>query len=146
MNQHVDDLVIKRTFKCSKRTLFDAWSQPAIMRNWLFGRREPFCEPTVTNSFTVGGAYSLTMHMENADIHIYGTYTEISRYNRIAFTWTSPSASGTQVTLDFKELSANRTELTLTHNLFVSEDIRSQHEGGWNVCLDHFENRILAAA
>lgn len=145
MTKPVNDLVIKRTFKCSKRQLFEAWSTPSIMSNWLFARREPFCKSTVTNSFSVGGDYTLIMHMEGADIHISGTYTEIIRYNRIAFTWTSPVATDSQVVLDFSEVSPNRTDFTLTHNLFVSEDVRASHNGGWEVCLDHLQERVLAA-
>ncbi len=145
MTATIDDLVIKRRFKCSKRQLFDAWSKPAIMSNWLFGRRENFCQSTITNSFTVGGDYRVTMHMKDNDVHIHGTYTEINRYNRIAFTWTSSVAANSQVTLDFVELSANRSELTLTHNLFTSEAARSSHDGGWNVCLDHLRDRVIAA-
>lgn len=145
MTRPVSDLVIKRTFKCTKRQLFDAWSTPSVMSNWLFARRQPFCKSTVTNSFSVGGSYSLTMHMEGADIHIFGTYSEINRYNRIGFTWTSPVATDSQVVLDFSEISANRTELTLTHNLFLSEDIRASHNGGWEVCLGHLQERVLAA-
>ncbi|NQV98398.1 MAG: SRPBCC domain-containing protein [Rhodospirillales bacterium] len=145
MSKTVDDLVIKRQFKCTKRMLFDAWSQPAVMSNWLYGGRDGFRKSTVTNSFAVGGAYSLTMHMPNSDVHIFGTYTEINRYNRIAFTWTSPVAIDSLVVLDFNEISPNRTELTLTHNLFTSEQARTSHGAGWPVCLDYLQERILAA-
>ena len=64
----------------------------------------------------------------------------------IAFTWTSPMVNNSQVALDFKELSANRTELTLTHNLFPSAEIRAQHNAGWDACLDNLDRRVLAAA
>ncbi len=145
MPKTVDDLVIKRQFKCSKRVLFDAWSKPSVMSNWLFARRDNFRESTITNSFTVGGDYSVIMHLTDNDVHIFGTYTEITRYNRIAFTWTSPAATESQVTLDFNELSPNRTELTLTHNLFSTEEARSAHEGGWGACLDYLQERVIAA-
>lgn len=145
MTNTVDDLVIKRQFKCSKRQLFDAWSKPSLMSNWLFGRRNDFCKSTVTNSFAVGSDYSVTMHMTDNDVHIYGTYTEINRYNRIAFSWTSSVATNSQVALDFVELSPNRSELTLTHNLFATQEQRAAHDGGWNVCLDHLQDRVLAA-
>ena len=145
MAKQVSDLVIKRIFKCSKRTLFDAWSTPSIMANWLYAKREPFCKSTITSSFSVGGDYSVTMHMEGTDVHIFGTYTEINRYNRIAFTWTSPVAKESQVVLDFSDLSANRTEFTLTHNLFPSDEVRASHNAGWDVCLDHLQERVLAA-
>ena len=140
-----DDVVIKRTFNCPKRTLFEAWSQPAIMGKWLFARREDFCESTVTNSFTVGGKYSIIMHMPSSDVRLYGEYTAINRYSQIAFTWSSPVISNSRVDLAFRELSANRTEFTLTHALFPSEESRAQHGEGWLACLDNLENRVLSA-
>lgn len=139
-----DDLVIKRMFNCSKRTLFEAWSQPSIMAKWLFARREDFCEATVTNSFTVGGKYSIIMHMPSNDVRLFGEYTAITRYSQIAFTWSSPVISNSRVDLAFQELSPNRTRFTLTHSLFPSEEIRAQHGEGWSTCLDNLETRVLS--
>ncbi len=139
-----DDLVIKRTFNCPKRTLFDAWSQPAIMSKWLFAQREDFCESTVTSSFTVGGKFSITMHLPAGDVQLFGEYTAIVRYSQIAFTWSSPVISDSRVDLAFKERSANRTDFTLTHTLFPSDEIRAQHGEGWLACLDNLENRVLS--
>lgn len=144
MAANIDDLVVKRIFNCSKRTLFDAWSQPALMSKWLFARRENFQESTVTNSFSVGGGYAIIMHMPNADVKLYGEYTEITRYSLIAFTWSSPAISNSNVILEFKELSPNRTAFTLTHSLFPSEDVRAEHGTGWAACLDNLELRYLS--
>jgi uncharacterized protein YndB with AHSA1/START domain len=140
----IDDLVVRRVFNCPKRTLFDAWSQPSVMSKWLFARREDFCESTVTNSFSVGGSYSIIMHMPNSDVKLFGEYTDINRYSLIAFTWSSPAISNSNVRLEFKELSPNRTEFTLTHSLFPSEEVRAEHGAGWNACLDNLEERVLS--
>jgi len=145
MGVETDSLVIRRVFCCPKRTLFDAWSQPSIMSKWLFARREGFCESTVSNSFTVGGSYSIVMHMPSGDVRLFGEYTEINRYYQIAFTWSSPVIVNSHVTLDFKKLSVNRTEITLTHSLFPSEEVRAQHGEGWVACLDNLESRVLSA-
>jgi uncharacterized protein YndB with AHSA1/START domain len=146
MNGTVSDLVIKRTFNCGKRTLFEAWSTPSIMARWLYARQEDFRDSTVRNSFTVGGAYSIVMHLDGDDVHIHGDYSEIERYQRIAFTWSSPAIHGSVVTLDFRELSPNRTELTLCHSLFPSAQSRAAHDGGWHACLDHLITNVLGAA
>jgi len=140
----MDDLIIRRIFNCSKRFLFDAWSQPAIMSKWLFARRFEFTESTVVNSFTVGGKYAITMHMPSADVKLFGSYIEINRYSRISFSWSSPTVSNSRVTLDFKGLSINRTELTLTHTLLPTQELRQQHQEGWQACFDNLEDRIIA--
>jgi uncharacterized protein YndB with AHSA1/START domain len=138
-----DDIVIRRVFNCPKRALFDASSKPSVMAKWLFARREDFCKSTVSNSFTVGGSYSIIMHMPTSDVHLFGEYTEINRYTRIAFTWSSPVISNSRVVLEFRELSVRRCELTLTHSLFPSEEIRAQHGEGWNACLDNLQSRVV---
>lgn len=135
-----DDLVeIKRIFPCSKRTLFDAWSKPSVMAQWFFAGQERLKDSTVSNSFTVGGRYDLTMHMPGSDVSMHGTYTHINRYSEISFTWNSHIANESLVELIFRELSPNRTEMTLSHTLFPSRESRDQHEYGWGKCVDSLE-------
>lgn len=135
----MDPIVIKRTLPCNKRQLFDAWSKPSLMMKWFFTVHETDTPCTVNNSFTVGGSFEVIMHLESSDYRHYGDYRAIDRYYRIAFTWNSHLIRDSLVELDFRELSPNRTELTLTHTQFPDEEIRSKHEWGWGGCLDHLE-------
>ncbi len=140
-----EPVVIKRVFPCSKRRLFDAWSQPDLMAQWFYAGTEKRKNSTVKNSFTVGGTYELTMHgPENVDHVMFGTYKQIVRYTHISFSWTSPMATDSLVELEFRELSANRCEMTLTHSCFPSEDSRNAHNGGWTACLENLESFIQA--
>ena len=131
----MDPIVIKRVLPCSKRQLFDAWSQPALMMKWFFTVKDT--SSTVKNSFTVGGEFEVIMHMDSVNYRHYGHYHAIERYYHIAFTWNSHLIRDSLVELDFKELSPNRTELTLTHQQFPTEDVRSKHAWGWGGCLDN---------
>ena len=135
---------IKRTFNCSKRALFDAWSNPKLMARWFFAGQDRLRESTVVNSFTVGGKYELTMHLPSGEPHMHGTYRHINRYGAISFTWNSPIANESLVELTFKELSPNRTELTLKHSLFPSEASRDQHANGWAGCIESLEIYLAA--
>ena len=78
--------------------------------------------------------------------YIFVTYMEINRYSRISFTWASPVANNLQMILDFREISQNRTELTLSHTLFLSEEVRTANNTGWEVCFDYLETRIISPA
>ena len=131
----MEPLVIKRVLPCGKRQLFDAWSQASVMSQWFFAQQNCKLPSTVNNSFTVGGDYEVIMHMETGDHRHYGTYRVISRYSHIAFTWNSHIVKDSLVELDFRELSTNRTEMTLTHTLFPDDDVRSMHAAGWEGCL-----------
>lgn len=138
----MDPVVIKRVFPCDKRRLFEAWSKPSVMADWFFSSQEPRQKSTVSNTFTVGGRYELTMHLQAGDFTMRGEYREIIRYNRIAFTWSSHIVDNTLVELEFKELSPNRTEMTLTHSQFPNTDVRGLHVEGWGRCLFNLEQYI----
>ncbi|MDV7339740.1 SRPBCC domain-containing protein [Terasakiella sp. A23] len=139
----MDPVVIKRTFACTKRQLFDAWSKPELMAQWFYAGATLHTQSTVTSSFVVGGAYELIMHDLDQDHVMSGTYKTIIRYSHISFTWTSMMATDSLVALEFKELSPNRTEMTLTHSDFPSEESRNAHNEGWGRCLASLEKFLL---
>ncbi|MEQ8205051.1 MAG: SRPBCC domain-containing protein [Woeseia sp.] len=139
-----DPLVIKRVLPCTKRQLFDAWSKPSVMARWFSAAQQPVAPSTVINSFTVGGEYEVIMHTPGGDRRHYGVYRAIQRYNHIAFTWNSHIVQDSFVELDFRELSVNRTELTLTHTQFPNDDVRSSHMKGWGGCLANLEKFMAA--
>ena len=130
------ELEIRRTFKCSKRKLFDAWSSPGLMSRWFFADSNRCQDSDVEVDFRVNGSYSLVMYFADGDSsRMHGTYTDIVRYNFIAFTWNSNHSNNTRVELSFRELSPNRTELRLLHQLLPDEDSRALHNNGWEACL-----------
>ena len=142
----VDDLVIKRVFNCSKRSLFDAWSQAALMAQWFFAAPSKVKDSTVTSHFRIGGEWSVTMYFDDgSQANLHGSYKTINRYTEIAFSWNSPIASNGTVKLFLKELSVNRTELTLVHSDFISEENRQMHNQGWDACLANLEKFIKAS-
>jgi len=134
-----NSIVVKRVFNLSKRELFDAWSKPAIMSRWFFASTEQTPHCSVENNFVTQGSYKLTMHFEQNDVVIHGKYLEINRFNLISFSWNNPLVSNSQVTLRFKDLSPNRTELTLTHILLPDQSACDAHFDGWNKCFDNLE-------
>ena len=140
----MEPVVIKRVFPCSKRHLFDAWSKPAVVAKWFFSSQEPRQPSDFSNSFTVGGRYELVMHLQTGDYRMYGEYRIINRYNNITFTWNSHVVENTLVTLDFRELSPNRTEMTLSHTQFTDADVRLRHVEGWGRCLENLEGYFAA--
>lgn len=132
----MEPVVIKRVYPCSKRRLFDVWSQPSLMAQWFFSSQQPRQQSTVNNSFTIGGHYELIMHLQTGDYRMHGEYRAINRYNHIAFTWSSHIIDDSLVALDFRELSPNRTEMTLTQTQFPDEATRNSHVEGWARCIE----------
>lgn len=134
------DIVIKRIFNCSKRALFDAWSQSELIARWFFAAPEKVKNSSVECQFHVGGQWSVTMYFEDgSESTLHGVYQSINRYSEIAFSWFSPIATDGRVRLFFKELSPNRAELKLVHSNFSSEESRQMHQHGWDACLANLE-------
>ena len=129
-------VVLKKKFRLSKQQLFEAWSNPQVMRRWLFAAqlRDNCC--SVNNNFVTNGEYKIVMHFdESGDVELFGKYVEIDRYSKIVFTWSNNILSNSLVTLSFKKLSENSSELTLEHSLFPDKTTRDEHVKGWQQCL-----------
>jgi uncharacterized protein YndB with AHSA1/START domain len=63
-----------------------------------------------------------------------GEYLEIVPPERLVFTWNSHLVKDSRVTIELRDLG-DSTELTLTHDLLETEDLRVKHNGGWEGCL-----------
>lgn len=138
------ELCVKRKFNLPKRQLFDAWSRPEIMRKWFYASdlHENCC--SVENQFTTNGYYKITMHFQNDETVIQGKYLEINRYNSIVFTWSNSIVKDSKVSLQFRSLSPNTTELTLTHSQLPTHEVVQLHNQGWTKCLENLN--IIANA
>lgn len=125
-------LVLQHSYDCSIETLFDAWLDPATVREFMapgsykVDRLEWDARP--------GGAFLVEMRGEGEAIPHSGRFVEIRRPQRIVFTWSSIHAGkDTQVTLDFARAGA-RTLLTLTHERLPQQKVEA-HRGGWTAIL-----------
>src|SRR5262249_4209698 len=86
----------------------------------------------------VGGAWELVMHSaDGPTCRCWGKYLAIERPRRLVFTWHPDGAPGyeTVVTLTFRVIDEDTTELVLTQTGLVKEQDRSEHEQGWEGCL-----------
>lgn len=88
-----------------------------------------------------GGTYRIVMHTPEEDMVVTGTYREVVPGRKLAMTWSweeDPPAESyeTLLTLEFNPHDGG-TELILTHEQFVTETTRSNHENGWTSILDH---------
>jgi len=138
------DLTVKvaKIIHAPIETVFDAWLNPETLSRFILpmpGMPQPETETDACE----GGRFTITMHVGNDRVPHTGKYLEISRPNKLVFTWLSPfSTDGSTVTLMFSELNENETNVELTHVKFVDEESRSDHEGGWGNILDKL-NDIL---
>ena len=129
-------LTVTKTINAPIEKVFDAWLDAQTLAKFMLpapGMPEP---ETETNPVE-GGNFTIIMQVGDAKIPHTGKYLEISRPNKLVFTWESPvSADNSTVTLNFTAIGERSTNIELTHTKFIDEQTRSNHEGGWGRILE----------
>lgn len=145
-------LRMERTFRAPAHAVFDAWTNPEVLRRW-FAAGHHFDTPRADVDLRVGGRYRITMRSGEGEEHtVGGEYTEVSAPTRLAFTWaweTGADASSpgepSLVELDFSE-DDGVTTVVLVHSGLAGEQSKQRHAHGWGECLDNLGRRVLEAA
>jgi len=132
------DLTVKatKTIHAPIEKVFDAWLEPETLSKFILPM-PGMPQPDTQTDAREGGQFTIIMHVGDDKIPHSGQYLEISRPNKLVFTWESPfSPEGSAVTLKFIDLGDNKTLIDLVHIKFNDEESRGDHEGGWNNILD----------
>ena len=140
MNEFELYINITRKINAPIEQVFDAWLNPELLARFM--RPMPkMTAPETTLDATEGGRFIIKMVVGGHIIPHQGLYLKMDRPNILQFSWESPfSAENSVVTLKFKSLDANCTELDLDHVGFSDEDSCANHKGGWINILRLFSN------
>ncbi|MEE8438342.1 MAG: SRPBCC domain-containing protein [Micropepsaceae bacterium] len=140
-------LVVSRSFEAPREAVFDAWLDAAQLAQWMgpHGVRAEIdaLEPKV------GGRYRIIMHPEPGGTPTAGgVYREISRPDRLVFTWAwenaHPDGSAgveTIITVTF-ENKGGKTEMTLRQEGLESTESRDSHRHGWDGSFDKLADTL----
>ena len=125
---------LTRRLDASPERVFDAWTDPEQVRQWLVPGTMVMAAIEV--ELKVGGRFHFTMEGEDKHEHLC-VYREIERPRRLVFTWSSSATDGkdTLVTVEI-EAAGEGSELTLTHEGFADDAMAALHNGGWTACLE----------
>jgi uncharacterized protein YndB with AHSA1/START domain len=143
-------LRLERTFAAPAEVVFDAWTEPEVLRRWWAARPDWECASADVD-LRVGGRYRLSMRdpSDGSVRTVGGEYVEIARPRRLVYTWTWLAASDamagsedTLVTVEFRDLGG-RTAVAITHERFADERVRDLHVLGWEGCLDSLADRVF---
>lgn len=133
-------LQTRRVIKATRHEVFQAWTQPDLMNKWY--APGSMVASGARSDLRVGGRYQVVMsgEMDGAQVNpgVGGTYRKIVPDELISFTWGwdgDPSPE-TLVTVELRDV-AGCTEVTLTHERFVSSEARDKHLHGWDGCLEN---------
>lgn len=124
--------------------VFDAWLDPKMLSKFMRGMPD-MPETDVEIDAREGGRFTFIMHYRGEKIPHTGKYLEISRPDKLVFTWESQYSvvDNSTVTLNFTKIDENKTNVSLTHVKFIDEESRSGHEDGWGCVLDKL-NEVMS--
>jgi uncharacterized protein YndB with AHSA1/START domain len=128
---------IEKIINAPIEKVFDAWLNPKMLSKFMRGMPE-MAETDVEIDARVGGRFTFTMNLGDEKIPHTGQYLEISRPDKLVFTWESQYSvvDNSTVTLKFTKVDDHKTNISLTHVKFINEEARSGHEEGWGNVLD----------
>jgi uncharacterized protein YndB with AHSA1/START domain len=134
-------LQVERVIPAAVESVFDAWLDPESMKQWM--RPGPgMTVPRLTIDPQVGGRYLIVMASRDGEIPHEGEYRVIERPSKLVFTWVSPPAGDSMVTVEFEKLSETSTRVVLTHEKLPNEQSRDGHRGGWIAILEGLERSV----
>jgi uncharacterized protein YndB with AHSA1/START domain len=143
-------LHIERSYDASPEEVFDAWTNPELLRRWW--KVDPAERTPVADvDLRVGGRYRLSMeHPDGTQHTVGGEYREVSRPTRLVYSWQWEQEDGqpahvSTVTVEF-HADGERTKVVLEHTGLASVESRDQHAHGWSACLEILQSRVFAGA
>lgn len=142
-------LTVVRTIGAPPDRVFQAWTDPALLRRWLAPGRLEVVEAAADPR--VGGGYRVVVVDPMGNRHTTtGEYCELVPGERLVKTWVYEGPSHpaglypTLLTVDFRDAGAGTTELTIRQDRLLTELDREGNREGWRLCLDKLEDLLAA--
>ena len=130
-------LVVTKVIKATPEEVFEAFTDPEIMRKWFYG--DEGWNVDVSNTLEIGAKCILNMiEPGGKECKHTGQSKVIAPHEKLVFTWNSDFAQDTVVTVYFRGV-AGGTEITLEHEFLPTPEAREDHRKGWTICLGNLE-------
>jgi uncharacterized protein YndB with AHSA1/START domain len=129
-------LSIRRIFAASREEVFRAWTDPQAIERWF--KPMGLASKVTLLDLRVGGGFRFDLESPAGErSFITGNYLEIAAPEKLVFTWSSLATHDreTLVTVEFVA-RGTETEIVLTHERLLDEDMISAHQNGWASVLD----------
>jgi uncharacterized protein YndB with AHSA1/START domain len=143
-------LRIERVFDAPSEQVFDAWTNPEVLRRW-WAVHPDGSTPVADVDLRVGGRYRLTMrHPDGSEHTVGGEYREIVRPSKLVYSWQWEQGGGEEghvstVNVSFHDRDG-RTLVVLEHTGLPDAQSRDRHAEGWSACLEIFNARGFGEA
>ena len=114
------ELVVTRTFNAPARVVFEAWTQPELLKRWWAPKSTGMTLVSCEADVRVGGRYRFEFgHGDSQSMVFFGRYVEVTPHSRLVWT-NEESDDGAVTTVTFEE-QGGRTLLVL-HERYPSKE------------------------
>ncbi len=115
------ELVVTRSFNAPARIVFEAWTTPALFKQWWVPKSMGMFLRSCEMDVRVGGGYRLVFgHDPSQTTAFFGKYTEVMPNSRLVWTNDEGGDGGPVTTVSFEE-KGGKTLLTF-HELYPSKE------------------------
>jgi uncharacterized protein YndB with AHSA1/START domain len=112
------ELVVTRTFDGPARIVFEAWTRPALFRQWWVPKSMGMSLRSCEMDVRVGGKYRL--EFEPDGVAFFGTYLEVTPHSRLVWSNEEGGEGGPVTTVTFEEKGGKT--LLVMHELYSSKE------------------------
>lgn len=138
-------LVIKKQMAASAEEVFDAWTDPMSMMEFM---RPPHIQRVdVQVDARVGGKFRVDMVGASSVTSHTGEYLVIDRPRVLKFTWISKNTDNkpTVVTIELTPRGSDKCEIVLTHTGLPENEVKG-HTQGWSFMVEKLASDFSAAS
>lgn len=148
-------LNMARRFHAKPETVFEAWTNPEIMKKWLFTLEAT--NKVAKSDLRIGGTWEIVDFREGTDYRALGEYVDFIRPNKLVFTFKMPQFSDTEDIIrifispvqDMCEMTFSQEIIVPHEEVWSEEDIERakadfsrQSEEGWGRMFESLKNHI----
>ncbi len=144
-------VVFTRRFSASAAEVYEAWTEPDVMRLWLAPGPNVVIQSEA--DVRIGGALLIRTQAPDGTVHtINGTYRDLVPAVRIAMTWTytGPFAlicgMETLIEISIHADSDAETTMTFAQSRFASDEAEAAYEADWPSCFEKLTTAFAGAS
>ena len=131
------ELTVTRTINAPPERIWRALTNADELAAWFWPGK---WDVTATCDLRVGGTYRVAS--EVTGMAFGGEYVAVEPFVRLVQTWRWDGEPGETLVTTTLEPSAEGTMLTIVHERFATHDEATQHQQGWNDCLDRLPGHL----
>ena len=117
-------LSMARRFHASDKAVYEAWTNPELMKKWLFTSEDT--NQVAKSSLRAGGSWEIVDRREGVEYRAIGEYLELKPPHKLMFSFRMPQFNGQEDRITvWISMVQNSCEMAFVQEIVVP------HEEGW---------------